>query len=298
VEEGLDLGGHKNPHGLQPGRLRCGAPLLRGQTKPKRITVFTDAQAAIRRMVSGEPGPGQQYPIQARKHIDMLRRARPGIIIEIRWRPPHKGVAGNEKGDKWAKIAAEEPDTWGVEWMSYLDRLSMSLPRSLAHLKREISEKKWEEARQWAGGRTSEKKYRMPKFRKPDGTVAESSKRLASRFYQPKTDHARIGQSPHWDKFRPTAQNWWCQGPARTRDHHFKVRPKRKRKQKILWAEVRKETGGWQSRWKIRDLFADLRCSQAVLDFLSATDVRSLAPAAEEDGTGSGASEWELRERW
>jgi len=28
----------------------------------------------------------------------------------------------------------------------------MPLPRSLAHLKQEISEKKWAEARQWAGG--------------------------------------------------------------------------------------------------------------------------------------------------
>ena len=39
----------------------------------------------------------------------------------------------------------------------------MPLPGPLAHLKREISEKKWAEARQWAGGRTSKKKYRMPK---------------------------------------------------------------------------------------------------------------------------------------
>jgi len=52
----------------------------------------------------------------------------------------------------------------------------MPLPRSLAHLKREISEKKWAEARQWAGGRTSRKKYSMPSRQKQDGTVAGSSK--------------------------------------------------------------------------------------------------------------------------
>ena len=114
----------------------------RRPTTPERITIFTDAQAAIRRMASEEPGPG---------HIATLRKARPGIIIEIRWCPAHKGVAGNEKADEWAKIAAEEPDARGVEWLSYSDRneaRAMPLPRSLAHLKREISEKKWAEARQ------------------------------------------------------------------------------------------------------------------------------------------------------
>jgi len=34
---------------------------------------------------------------------------------------------------------------------------------------------------------------------------------------------------------------------------------------------VLKEAGRGKSRWKIRDLIADGRCSQAVLDFLSTT---------------------------
>ena len=50
------------------------------------------------------------------------------------------------------------------------------------------------EARQWAGGRTSKKKYRLPESQRPDGTVAGSTKRLASRFYQLKTGHCLTGQ--------------------------------------------------------------------------------------------------------
>jgi len=39
-----------------------------GRYVPDRVTIFTDAQAAIRRMASEEPGPGQQYAIQAGTH--------------------------------------------------------------------------------------------------------------------------------------------------------------------------------------------------------------------------------------
>jgi len=127
----------------------------RRPTTPERFTIFTDAQAAIRRKASDEPGPGQQYALQARKHIAALRRVKPGITIEIRWCQAHKGIAGNEKADECAKIAEEEPGTRGVEWLSYSDRTEarpMPLPRSLAKLKREILEKKWAEAHQWEGG--------------------------------------------------------------------------------------------------------------------------------------------------
>ena len=225
---------------------------LRRNTILERITIFTDAQAAIRRMASEEPGPGQQYALQARKHIASLRRARPAITIEIRWCPAHKEIARNEKADEWAKIAAEEPDTRGVEWLNYSDRMEvrpMPLRRSLMNLKREISEEKWAEAWQWAKGQTSKRKYRMPESHRPDSVVAESTKRLVSRVYQLKTGHARTGQYLHWTRSRPSAECWWCQCPTQTRDHLFKLCPKRKQQQKILWAEVGKATEKWKSRW-------------------------------------------------
>ena len=185
---------------------------------PERVTIFTDAQAAIRRMASDEPGPGQEYAVQARKHIAALRRARPDIIIEIRWCPAHKGIAGNETADEWAKTAAEKPGTRGVEHL-------VPLPRSLANLKREISEKKWAEARQWAGSRTNRAKYRLPKTQRPNGAVAGSSKRLASRFYQIKTGHCLTAQYLNWTTRRPTPQCWWCRYSVQTWEHLFKECP-------------------------------------------------------------------------
>jgi hypothetical protein len=135
------------------------------------------------------------------------------------------------------------------------------------------------ERRRWAGDRISSHKYKMPRRQRPDQTVAGSTKRLASRFYQLKTGHYLSGQYLNWTKKRPTAQCWWCPYRTQTREHDLKVCPAWKEQQKTLWAEVRKETGRGKSRWKVRDLLADERCSRAVLDFLSTTDVGRLVPA-------------------
>ena len=79
-----------------------------------------------------------------------------------------------------------------------------------------------------------------------------------------------------------------------TREHLFKDCPEWEAQQKILWAKVKKETGRWKDRWKIRDLLAEERCSRAVLDFLSSTGVGRHVPA--EDDVVSEESEAELRE--
>jgi len=169
---------------------------------PSHVTIFTNAQAAIKRVVSDDPGPGQKYALEKRQHIATLRRAAPDISIEVRWCPVREGVEGNEQADRWAKLAANEPDTLGVEWPEE------ARPRSLANIRREISEKKWMEVRQWAGGRTSKQIYRMPRTQRPDGAVAGSAKRLAARFYQLKMGHALTCEYLHRTKNRPTAQCW------------------------------------------------------------------------------------------
>ena len=58
---------------------------------------------------------------------------------------------------------------------------------------------------------------------------------------------------------------------------------------------MRKEARRGKSQLKTRDLLADSRCSQAVLGFLSTTEVGRLVPA--EGDAGSVVSEWEFWER-
>ena len=58
---------------------------------------------------------------------------------------------------------------------------------------------------------------------------------------------------------------------------------------------MKKETGRWKDRWKIRDPLADERCSRAVLEFLASTGVGRRVPAEDEDAV-SAVSELEVRE--
>jgi len=243
---------------------------------PERVTVFTDAQAAIARIGSDEPGPGQQYALKAREWVGQLRTARPGIQIEIRWCPAHEGVAGNEKADREARRAAEEPDARGVEWMGYshqYGRRLLPLPRSIANIKREIAEKKWKEAEAWSEKRIRKRKYRMPGHQST--AAARGPKRLAARFHQLRTGHCRTGQYLMWTKNSNTAACGWCQAKTQTRNHLFKECRRWKTQQKVLWEEVRKATGKGKNRFRIRDLLADGRCTRPILDFLHTTAVGS-----------------------
>jgi hypothetical protein len=79
-----------------------------------------------------------------------------------------------------------------------------------------FTEKKWSEARQWSQSRITKVKYKMPTRQKPDGVVADSFKRLASRFYQLKTGHGLTGQYLAWARSAPPSSA----GGARTEPKH------------------------------------------------------------------------------
>ena len=235
-------------------------------------------QVAITRIASDEPGPGQLYALQARKSIERLRAGRPGIRIEIRWCPAHEGVEGNEKADEDAMLAAEEPDARGVEWMGHSDRYGrrrMPLTRSIANIRREIAERKWEEARSWSEKWIKKKKDRLPEKMRQNAAVARGPKRLAERLHQLSTVHYRTGQYLEWTKNTSTAECGWCQCKTQTWNHLFKESKQWKGQQKTLWAEVQKATKKGKNRFKIRDLFPDERCTRIILDFLHATGVGS-----------------------
>ena len=59
---------------------------------------------------------------------------------------------------------------------------------------------------------------------------------------------------------------------------------------------MKEETGRWKDKWKVRGLLAEGRCSRAVLDFFSTTDVGRRLPGVEEDDAMSTVSMLEVRE--
>jgi len=155
---------------------------------------------------------------------------------------------GNEVADRWAKLAASEPDEHGVEWLARADGTRMTQrPTSLAHLRRRASEKKWPEARSWCERRNLNQGYVLQKRGKPDPTPARAEKRTASRFYQLKSGHALTGVYLKSVDNRPDDHCWWCDpdnncGVQQTRDHLFKHCSWWKDQQAQLWARVKKET--------------------------------------------------------
>ncbi|KAI5853747.1 hypothetical protein BZA05DRAFT_394570 [Tricharina praecox] len=237
----------------------------------ERIVVYTDSQAAVKRMSHDNPGPGQKW---ARQAVESRRKLGRETIVEVRWCPSHKGIPGNEKADEWAKHATERPGSRDIEWprkTTYGGSRKGPEPRSLASLKMEATEKKWADSLEWARGKVKGKKYSVPKTQSWDMTVADSGKRVAARYYQLKTGHALTGQHLAWTKNRPTAECWWCGYKTQTREHLFKNCTQWREQQKILWTEVRKKIGRGKDRFKIRDLFANQECSKAVLYFLTTT---------------------------
>ena len=79
-----------------------------------------------------------------------------------------------------------------------------------------------------------------------------------------------------------------------SREHLFKSCKKWKSQQAILWAEVWKKTKKRKGQVQISELFAEEKCSPAVLNFLRSTGVGRTVPmenGENEDDDQDGASE-------
>ena len=79
--------------------------LLRRQELGKNYTTFSDSTAAIERVRTDRPGPGQALA-KAIVHFEEVIRER-GCTLTIQWTPEHKGLEGNEIAGTYTKWAVD-----------------------------------------------------------------------------------------------------------------------------------------------------------------------------------------------
>jgi ribonuclease HI len=236
---------------------------------PKSITIFTDAQAALKRIRNNDPGPGQWLARRILRTERQLRQA--GWTTEFRWVPGHKGVEGNETADQWAKEAAE---ALGAD---RLPREDESIT-TLAHVARGVTEAKWNEHLAWVQERCRGKRYYLLREKqRPDPVASGARKTVASRFYQFRMNKAPIGPYLAETGRAENDQCWWCPspGPSQTREHLFKHCRRWKDQQAIMWRDIGKATDGKRTarNTSMAQLFGDERCTAAILEFLATTEV-------------------------
>lgn len=84
--------------------------------KTSQITVYSDAQRAIKQLQSTSNKEGQVLKAQICKLVRQLR-TKGGEVI-VRWIPSHSGLEGNERADKAATEAAANGRTQAARWSS------------------------------------------------------------------------------------------------------------------------------------------------------------------------------------
>jgi hypothetical protein len=234
------------------------------------LTIFTDAQAALKRIRNDAPGPDQWLVRQILHTERQLRQV--GWTTEFRWVPGHKGIEGNEVADQWAKDGAEAS---GAE---YLPRQEESI-NTLAHVARGITEAKWNEHLAWVKEWCRGKRYYLFRERQhTDPVASRAQKATASRFYQFRVNKTPTG--PYLAEVGQAADDkcWWCSssdssGPSQTREHLFKQCRRWKDQQATMWRAIGRATGRKRTNTAMTQIFGDERCTAAILKFLGTTEV-------------------------
>jgi len=183
----------------------------------RRVMIFTDSQATLRRIQSDEPGLGQVLALRTMNWESELTKK--NIRAEYRWVPAHKGVKGNEEADSQATKAAYKHCGSYTETQNPLRHLNYV---SFAHISRRLTEMKWEESKKEIKelGRKSKHSYRYDLVKRGGNkAVMTSKKSIVARFYQLKTGHALMGKYVRCIGKRRDMKCWWCGHEYQTRGH-------------------------------------------------------------------------------
>jgi len=215
-----------------------------------RVAVFSDSQAAIRRTVHLDPGPGLQLARAINEHTTALRAH--GIEAAIHCVPGHSDIPGNEVADRQANKAREDRGC----------TVRQRIYTSAANRAKRISKGRTAAKAVWEADKCSKHYgYRLKgKAGSKRSVPMTSVKSLAARFYRLMSGHAPTGSYLKRFEHREDDKCWWGgSGTLQTQGHLCRRCSRRKDQQKALWKAVGKATGWKASRcWhvQISELFS------------------------------------------
>ena len=109
--------------GILKAAQKCFQICQRNNLTKRHIWIFTDNQAAIQRLNTLKPGPGQSTSLALSSISNNLHAFE--TTITVQWVPGHTDVPGNELADKLAKKSTlEKPPTYYNTSLSYLKRVT------------------------------------------------------------------------------------------------------------------------------------------------------------------------------
>jgi Ribonuclease HI len=155
--------------------LQKASELAIGHTQHSEIWIFSDSQAALKRIQKNEKSAGQSQVFKIQENLNIL--AKKNIQATFQWVPSHTGIEGNDKADELAKKGTRDMD-------------NKSPILSISYVRRKIKEKcldQWEE--KWSKakkGRQYEKYHTKPKWK---ADKIKLCKKVLSSYMQLKLGH-------------------------------------------------------------------------------------------------------------
>ena len=206
--------------------LKAAADLRRTKMRDLHtISIFSDAQEALRRIHADDESPGQALARAIWRWESELE----GVDIIYNWVPGHEEVPGNEIADIFAKRGADTRSAHPFQ----RDAKHMWLTYSISNLHRMCTDRSKNTVREWIKKRLQNHRAFKPRrswvfrpaFKPPWGSAIDGSpvsKSSVAAFFQMACGHAITGSYLKRFHIRDEEGCGWCNGRTKqTRGHLF-----------------------------------------------------------------------------
>jgi len=237
----------------------------------KSLTIFSDSQTAILRILNDELGPGQALAKEIIRTAEKLSSK--GVQIFIRWVPSHINIQGNEEADSLAKKAANQPKNILIDGYS-----------SFSYINRLVQKEKLKETRNWLLEKQEKRQKQLnQRFTlendaslRVNKEIFATRKQLSNRFFQIKIGHAITASYLKRIKKSESSNCWWCNNRHQTIEHLLLECQHWRKQRRKFYSDlensniIRPRKEDTKAKFK---LFKNSKVFKAILAFLNAIDI-------------------------